>query len=59
MSAGTSSLNGAFSKVAKAGHVAGSRTREKLQLVVSDLAAKVNRQAILFQVKRQTCFACS
>nr|CAB3498209.1 unnamed protein product [Digitaria exilis] len=40
VSAGTSWLNGAFSKVAKAGHVAGSRTREKFQLAVSNLTAK-------------------
>ncbi|ONM07633.1 RNA binding (RRM/RBD/RNP motifs) family protein [Zea mays] len=42
VSAGTSWLNGAFSKVAKAGHVAGSRTREKFQLAVSNLTAKLN-----------------
>jgi len=40
VSAGTSWLNGAFSKVAKAGHVAGSRTREKFQLAVTNLTAK-------------------
>ncbi|XP_062212412.1 binding partner of ACD11 1 isoform X2 [Phragmites australis] len=40
VSAGTSWLNGAFSKVAKAGHVAGSRTREKFQVAVSNLTAK-------------------
>ncbi|KAM0866198.1 hypothetical protein ACQ4PT_042784 [Festuca glaucescens] len=40
VSAGTSWLNGAFSKVAKAGHVAGSRTREKFQLAVSNISAK-------------------
>uniref|UniRef100_A0A0E0KJ12 RRM domain-containing protein n=1 Tax=Oryza punctata TaxID=4537 RepID=A0A0E0KJ12_ORYPU len=40
VSAGTSWLNGAFSKVAKAGHVAGSRTREKFQIAVSNLTAK-------------------
>jgi hypothetical protein len=42
VSAGTSWLNGAFSKVAKAGHVAGSRTREKFQIAVSNLTAKVS-----------------
>ncbi|VAI21919.1 unnamed protein product [Triticum turgidum subsp. durum] len=41
VSAGTSWLNGAFSKVAKAGHVAGSRTREKFQIAVSNISAKV------------------
>ncbi|WOL17003.1 binding partner of ACD11 1 [Canna indica] len=40
VSAGTSWLNGAFGKVAKAGHVAGTRTREKFQLAVSNLTAK-------------------
>uniref|UniRef100_A0ACD5WBT1 Uncharacterized protein n=1 Tax=Avena sativa TaxID=4498 RepID=A0ACD5WBT1_AVESA len=43
VSAGTSWLNGAFSKVAKAGHVAGSRTREKFQLAVSNISAKVSQ----------------
>jgi len=42
VSAGTGWLNGAFSKVAKAGHVAGSRTREKFQLAVSNITAKVS-----------------
>jgi len=42
VSAGTSWLNGAFSKVAMAGHVAGSRTREKFQLAVTNLTAKVS-----------------
>ncbi|TVU45026.1 hypothetical protein EJB05_04495 [Eragrostis curvula] len=42
VSAGTGWLNGAFSKVAKAGHVAGSRTREKFQIAVSNLTAKVS-----------------
>ncbi|KAF7074671.1 hypothetical protein CFC21_079507 [Triticum aestivum] len=42
VSAGTSWLNGAFSKVAKAGHVAGSRTREKFQIAVSNISAKHN-----------------
>ncbi|KAK8957310.1 Ultraviolet-B receptor UVR8 [Platanthera zijinensis] len=38
--AGTSWLNGAFGKVARVGHVAGSKTREKFQLAVSNLTAK-------------------
>ncbi|KAK7336274.1 hypothetical protein VNO77_16810 [Canavalia gladiata] len=33
-------LNGAFSKVAKAGHVASTKTREKFHLAVSNLTAK-------------------
>lgn len=41
VSAGTSWLNGAFGKVAKAGHIAGARTKEKFQLAVSNLTAKV------------------
>lgn len=40
VAAGTAWLNGAFSKVAKAGHVAGTKTREKLQVAVSNLTAK-------------------
>ncbi|XP_042378850.1 binding partner of ACD11 1-like [Zingiber officinale] len=40
VSAGTSWLNGAFGKVAKAGHIAGARTKEKFQLAVSNLTAK-------------------
>ncbi|KAJ0981720.1 hypothetical protein J5N97_009975 [Dioscorea zingiberensis] len=40
VTAGTAWLNGAFSKVAKASHVAGTRTREKFQLAVSNLTAK-------------------
>ncbi|KAL6005136.1 hypothetical protein ACLOJK_005698 [Asimina triloba] len=42
VSAGTAWLNGAFGKVAKAGHVAGAKTREKFQLAVSNLTAKVS-----------------
>lgn len=42
MTAGTSWLNGAFSKVAKAGHVASTKTREKFHLAVSNLTAKVS-----------------
>ena len=41
MSAGTAWLNGAFSKVARAGQVAGTKTREKFNLAVSNLTAKV------------------
>ncbi|XP_057983070.1 binding partner of ACD11 1 isoform X2 [Malania oleifera] len=40
VTAGTAWLNGAFGKVAKAGQVAGSKTREKLHLAVSNLTAK-------------------
>ncbi|KAK1287091.1 hypothetical protein QJS10_CPB19g01239 [Acorus calamus] len=40
VSAGTAWLNGAFSKVAKVGHVAGTKTREKFQFAVSNLTAK-------------------
>ncbi|KAG0468733.1 hypothetical protein HPP92_018061 [Vanilla planifolia] len=38
--AGTSWLNGAFGKVSRVGHVAGSKTREKFQLAVSNFTAK-------------------
>ncbi|KAK7290658.1 hypothetical protein RIF29_05232 [Crotalaria pallida] len=40
VTAGTAWLNGAFSKVAKAGHVASTKTREKFHLAVSNLTAK-------------------
>ncbi|KAJ6796696.1 binding partner of ACD11 1 [Iris pallida] len=40
VSAGTSWLNGAFSKVAMAGQVASAKTREKFQLAVSNLTVK-------------------
>ncbi|CAI0433048.1 unnamed protein product [Linum tenue] len=40
VTAGTSWLNGAFGKVAKAGQVAGAKTREKFNTAVSNLAAK-------------------
>lgn len=39
--AGAAWLNGAFTKVARAGQVAGSKTREKFHLAVSNLTAKV------------------
>lgn len=41
VTAGTAWLNGAFGKVAKVGHVAGAKTKEKFQLAVSNLTAKV------------------
>lgn len=40
VTAGTAWFNGAFSKVAKAGQVAGTKTREKFHLAVSNLTAK-------------------
>ncbi|XXG73986.1 hypothetical protein AAC387_Pa07g2824 [Persea americana] len=40
VTAGSAWLNGAFSKVAKVGHVAGAKTREKFQLAVTNLTAK-------------------
>lgn len=41
VSAGTAWLNGAFSKVAKAGQVAGTKTREKFNIARSNLTNKV------------------
>lgn len=41
VTAGAAWLNGAFTKVAKAGQVAGSKTREKFHMAVSNLTAKV------------------
>ncbi|KAK1583030.1 hypothetical protein Q3G72_020418 [Acer saccharum] len=40
VTAGTAWLNGAFSKVAKAGQVAGTKTREKFNVAVSNLTSK-------------------
>ncbi|XP_043698624.1 binding partner of ACD11 1-like [Telopea speciosissima] len=40
VTAGTSWLNGAFNKMAEVGQVAGTKTREKFQLAVSNLTAK-------------------
>ncbi|XP_012492519.1 binding partner of ACD11 1 isoform X1 [Gossypium raimondii] len=40
ITAGTAWLNGAFSKVAKAGQVAGTKTKEKFNLAMSNLTAK-------------------
>lgn len=40
VTAGAAWFNGAFSKVAKAGHVAGTKTREKFHMAVSNLTAK-------------------
>lgn len=40
VSASTSWLNGAFSKVAKVSHVAGSKTREKFQFAMSNITSK-------------------
>ncbi|XP_022718856.1 binding partner of ACD11 1-like [Durio zibethinus] len=40
VTAGTAWLNGAFSKVAKAGQVAGTKTREKFNLAMSNLTTK-------------------
>ncbi|KAJ8763230.1 hypothetical protein K2173_025615 [Erythroxylum novogranatense] len=40
VTAGTAWLNGAFSKVARAGQVAGTKTKEKFNLAVSNLTSK-------------------
>ncbi|XP_044482649.1 binding partner of ACD11 1-like [Mangifera indica] len=40
VTAGTAWLNGTFNKVARAGQVAGTKTREKFNLAVSNLTAK-------------------
>lgn len=41
VTAGTAWLNDAFNKVARAGQVVGTKTREKFNLAVSSLTAKV------------------
>ncbi|KAF4367452.1 hypothetical protein F8388_025870 [Cannabis sativa] len=43
VTAGAAWLNGAFSKVAKAGQVAGTKTREKFHMAVTNLTTKVIR----------------
>jgi len=48
VTAGAAWFNGAFSKVAKAGHVAGTKTREKFHLAVSNLTTKVDSYAFLY-----------
>lgn len=40
VTAGTTWLTGAFSKVARAGNVAGTKTREKFNMAVSNLTSK-------------------
>lgn len=42
VTAGAAWFNGAFTKVAKAGQVAGSKTRDKFHMAVSNLTAKVD-----------------
>lgn len=42
MTAGAAWLNGAFGKVAKAGQVAGTKTRQKWNMAMSNLTAKVS-----------------
>lgn len=48
VNAGAAWLNGAFSKVAKAGQVAGTKTREKWNFALSNLTAKVRFSLFLF-----------
>lgn len=48
VNAGAAWLNGAFSKVAKAGQVAGTKTREKWNFALSNLTAKVCSSSLLF-----------
>ncbi|KAB1223498.1 Protein vip1 [Morella rubra] len=47
VTAGAAWLNGAFSKVAKAGQVAGTKTRERFSIAVSNLTAKVDSSYFL------------
>lgn len=48
VTAGAAWLNGAFTKVAKVGRVAGSKTRDKFHMAVSNLTAKVDSSYFLF-----------
>lgn len=47
VTAGAAWLNGAFGKVTKAGQVAGTKTREKLHMAMSNLTAKVDSDYFL------------
>ncbi|KAF4397104.1 hypothetical protein G4B88_008950 [Cannabis sativa] len=47
VTAGAAWLNGAFSKVAKAGQVAGTKTREKFHMAVTNLTTKVFALSVL------------
>lgn len=44
MTAGAAWFSGAFSKVARVGQIAGSKTKEKFNLAVSNMASKVSHQ---------------
>ncbi|PRQ32460.1 hypothetical protein RchiOBHm_Chr5g0046611 [Rosa chinensis] len=49
-------FNGAFSKVAKTGQAAGTKTREKFHMVVSNLTAKVGLlHSVLFTQNKVAC----
>lgn len=51
VTAGTAWLNGAFSKVAKAGNVASTKTREKFNMAVSNMTAKVGYTLAMLKIK--------
>jgi len=44
VTAGAAWFSGAFSKVARVGQVAGSKTKEKFNLAVSNMSSKVSHQ---------------
>lgn len=44
MTAGAAWFSGAFSKVARVGQIAGSKTKEKFNLAVSNITSKVSHQ---------------
>lgn len=50
VTAGAAWLNGAFGKVAKAGQVAGTKTREKFHMAVSNITAKVDSDYFLSKI---------
>jgi hypothetical protein len=59
---GTSWLNGAFSKLARAGQFAGTKTREKFQVAVSNLTSKVSDCAptlLLFSCIKVNTISCT
>ncbi|KAG6412187.1 hypothetical protein SASPL_124857 [Salvia splendens] len=56
VTAGTSWLNGAFTKVAKVGQVAGSKTREKWNMALSNIRAKSLNIDFIPYISAYSCF---
>ncbi|KAL0802883.1 hypothetical protein Bca101_058059 [Brassica carinata] len=59
VTAGAAWFSGAFSKVAKAGQLAGSKTKEKFNLAVSNIASKAIFESRIVKVDRFEVARCS